>query len=289
MARQHRTARFAAIAGGALILAAMLSPHSTRAADTNMADAVNRKVLRVCATRANLPYSNEQGEGFENKIAQIIADEIKLPIDYTFFPQGRGFVELTLNEKLCDVVIGAMQTDDQMLNTNHYFRSTYCVVYRSGQGLDGVSSLFDPRLKDKRVGIQAGVFVADQVAKAGLMANAKPYRLFVDTRYDNPMQDMVADIRSGEIDLGVLWGPYAGYFASRGGEQLTVAPMLEEVAHMPRLEHRVTMGVRRSDSGWKRQLNTIIAKRNDDIKRVLHAYGVPMIDEDNKIIAAPAR
>jgi quinoprotein dehydrogenase-associated probable ABC transporter substrate-binding protein len=287
MAFQYRTVRFAAIASGALILATTFGLHATRAADTNMADAVNRKVLRVCATRANLPYSNEQGEGFENKIAQIIADEVKLPIDYTFFPQGRGFVELTLNEKLCDIIIGTMQTDTQTLNTNHYFRSTYCLVYRSGLGLDGVSSLFDPRLKTTRVGIQAGVPVAEQVAKAGLMANAKPYRLFVDTRYDNPMRDMVADIRSGEIDLGVLWGPHAGYFASRGGERLTVAPMLEEVPHTPRLEHRITMGVRRSDSGWKRQLNGIISKRHGDIDGVLHAYGVPMIDEDNKIIAPP--
>jgi quinoprotein dehydrogenase-associated probable ABC transporter substrate-binding protein len=262
---------------------------SVRAADTNNADLVNRKVLRVCATPENLPYSNEKLEGFENKIAQIVADELKLPIEYTWFPQAPGMVRRTLAAKRCDVMMQTVQADEYTLNTNHYYRTTYALVYRKGKGLDGVKSLYDERLKGKKVGIQAGVPAADQVALAGLMPNAKSYLLQVDTRFTNPMRDMVNDIRSGEIDLGVLWGPFAGYYATRDGEKLEVVPIMEEVPGTTKLEYRMTMGVRASDVGWKRQLNEIIKKRQGDIDAVLLEYGVPLIDEDNKLITAPRK
>jgi quinoprotein dehydrogenase-associated probable ABC transporter substrate-binding protein len=268
------------------VLAGSLCVTSAWAVEGHMADAVNRKALRVCSTPENLPYANEKGEGFENKIAEIVADELKVPVEYAWFPQGIGFIRKTLTAKVCDLVIGTAQADEFTLNTNHYYRTTYALVYRPGQGLDGVTSLFDPKLKDKRVGIQAGAPPADQVAKAGLMVKAKPYRLMVDTRYDNPMVEMVNDIRSGEIDLGVLWGPYAGYYASRGGEKLSVVPMLEDVPGTAKLEYRITMGVRNGETAWKRQINQIIAKRQGDIDAVLLSYGVPIIDEDNKLILA---
>lgn len=272
--------RFALVA-----LFGCLGALSAQAADTNAADLVNRKVLRVCSTPANLPYANEKGEGYENKIAEIIADELKIPVEYVWFPQGPGFVRKTLAGKRCDLIIGTAQADEFTLNTNHYYRTTYALLYRKDKGYDGLNSLFDPRLKDKVVGIQGGAPAADYVAKAGLMVKARPYRLQVDTRYDNPMEDMVKDIRSGEVDVGVLWGPYAGYFASRGdGEKLEVVPMLEEDAKTAKLEYRITMGVRIGDTSWKRQVNDIIAKRQGDIDKVLLDFGVPIIDEDNKLI-----
>ncbi|HKZ95636.1 MAG TPA: substrate-binding domain-containing protein [Hyphomicrobiaceae bacterium] len=286
---RHRASAVNGLRCAGLVLIGIFGAAAARAADTNMADAVNRKVLRVCSTPENLPYANEKGEGYENKIAEIIADELKVPIEYTWFPQGLGFVRKTLAVKRCDLVIGTAQADEFTLNTNHYYRTTYALVYRAGLGLDGVSSVFDARLKDKRIGIQAGVPAADQVAKAGLMATAKPYRLIVDTRYDNPMEEMVKDIRSGEVDVGILWGPYAGYYASRGGEKLTVVPILEEVPGTPKLEYRITMGVRMGETGWKRRINEIIAKRQGDIDGVLLEYGVPLIDEDNKLITAARR
>jgi len=286
---RHRASAVNGLRCAGLVLIGIFGAAAARAADTNMADAVNRKVLRVCSTPENLPYANEKGEGYENKIAEIIADELKVPIEYTWFPQGLGFVRRTLAVKRCDLVIGTAQADEFTLNTNHYYRTTYALVYRAGLGLDGVSSVFDARLKDKRIGIQAGVPAADQVAKAGLMATAKPYRLIVDTRYDNPMEEMVKDIRSGEVDVGILWGPYAGYYASRGGEKLTVVPILEEVPGTPKLEYRITMGVRMGETGWKRRINEIIAKRQGDIDGVLLEYGVPLIDEDNKLITAARR
>ena len=137
-----------------------------RALDINMAEAVNHKILRVCATRANLPYSNEKGEGFENKIAGIIADELGIAVKYTWAPRGPGFIERTLDKKRCDVVMGTAQTEAGTLNTNHYYRTSYALVYRPGQGLDGVSSISDPRLASKRVGVQIDVPAVDHVVKA---------------------------------------------------------------------------------------------------------------------------
>lgn len=268
----------------AACLGASLGISSTWAADGNTADLVNRKALRVCSTPSNLPYANEKGEGYENKIAEIVASELKLPVEYTWFPQGLGFIRKTLGAKKCDLVIGTAQADEFTQNTNPYYRTTYALIYKKGSDLEGLTSLFDPRLKDKRVGIQAGVPAADYVAKAGLMVKARPYRLMVDTRYDNPMQEMIKDLRAGETDLVVLWGPYAGYFTKDVKDSVTVVPMLEEQAGLPKLEYRITMGVRIGDQAWKRQINEIIAKRQGDIDKVLLDFGVPIIDEDNKMI-----
>ncbi|MGQ0672135.1 MAG: quinoprotein dehydrogenase-associated putative ABC transporter substrate-binding protein [Hyphomicrobium sp.] len=269
-------------------LACGLGAMSAGAVDTHAPDLVNRKVLRVCGTPANMPYSNEKLEGFENKVVSIIADELKLPVEYTWFPQGVGFVRKTLSLKKCDLVPGTVQADEFTLNTNAYFRTTYALLYKPGKGFDGLTSLFDERLKDKRVGIQAGAPAGDYVAKAGLMVKARPYKFIVDTRYENPMEEMIKDLRADEIDVAILWGPHAGYYGTRGdGEKLTIVPMLEEQPGLPKLEYRITMGVRAGEVSWKRQVNDIIKKRQGDIDKVLLDYGVPLIDEDNKMITAP--
>ena len=259
---------------------------SAGAVEGHRSDLVNRKVLRVCADPANLPFSNDKAEGFENKIANIIGDELKIPVEYTWFPQVTGFIRNTLFAKRCDVVIGTGQGDAMVLNTNSLYSSSYALVYKPNSGLDGLDSLFDPRLKDKRIGVVAGTPPADIVAKAGLMANAKPFHLVVDRRYDSPAEDMVKDIRSGELAAGVLWGPIAGYFAGKGGEKLTVAPLAKD-AKGGRMEFRITMGVRQGDDLWKRQLNDVIRKRQGDIDRVLLDYGVPVLDDEGLPVTKP--
>ena len=268
----------------ALVLAAL--PQSAFAADTNLPDQVNRKVLRVCSSPENLPYSNEKGEGFENKIAEIIADELKVPIEYTWFPLGMGLARKTLAAKKCDVILQTIQADEYTLNTNAYYRSTYALVFKKTAGLDGIKSVFDPRLKGKKLSNQGGP-VGDQVAKAGLMQDAKSYRLMVDRRYDNPEKDIIDDVRAGVIDVGVVWGPLGGYAARPYKDELVVVPLLEEVAGTAKLEYRMTMGVRVNEVAWKRQLNDIIAKRQSDIDKVLLDYGIPLISEDNTVISAP--
>jgi quinoprotein dehydrogenase-associated probable ABC transporter substrate-binding protein len=259
---------------------------SDRAAHAQRVDLVDRTALRVCSDPANLPFSNEKGEGFENKIAEIVAADLKLPIEYTWFPQATGFIRQTLFAKRCDVVMGYAQGDDLVLNTNHYYRSTYALVLRKGAGLDGVDSLGDPRLRGKRIGVVAGTPPATAMAQLGLIEHAKPYPLMVDRRYESPAERMIDDIRSGDIDAGVLWGPIAGYFAPKAG--LAVVPLLKDEG-AARMAYRITFGVRPLDDDWKRQLNGLIAKRQGDIDAVLLQFGVPLLDEQSNLITAPRR
>ncbi len=259
---------------------------AARAVEGHRSDLVNREVLRICADPANLPFSNDKKEGFENKIAAIVGEELKLPVEYTWFPQVTGFIRNTLFAKRCDLVIGTGQGDEMLLNTNSIYSSSYALLYKPNSGLDGVDSLFDPRLKGKRIGVVAGTPPANVIAKAGLMGMAKPFNLVVDRRYDSPAEDMVKDIRSGELAAGVLWGPIAGYFAAKGGEKLTVVPLLKD-AKTDRLIFRITMGVRQGDDLWKRQLNDIIRKRQGDIDRAILGYGVPLLDDEGQPVTKP--
>lgn len=250
------------------------------AADVPKADLVNRKELRVCADPADLPFSDKKGEGFENKIANIIGDELKLPVVYTWFPKATGFVRMTLNAKRCDLVIGWGQGDDMVLNTNAIYRSTSALIYKKGTGLDGVESLSDPRLQGKRIGMQQGSAGATLAAKYGLMANVHGYPMIVDRRYSNPAEDMMNDIRKGDIAAGILWGPIAAYWAKRDGEPLVVVPLVKDNG-AGRIAFRITMGVRNGDDNWKRQLNDVIRKRRADIDKVLLDYGVPLLVDDD--------
>ncbi len=284
MIRRYAIGLFAVSSVGLALGGAWLG--SAGAVEGHRSDLVNREVLRVCADPSNLPFSNDKSEGFENKIASILSEELKVPVEYTWFPQVTGFLRNTLFAKRCDVVISTGQGDPSLLNTNAIYGSTYALLYKPNSGLDGVDSLLDPRLKDKRIGVVAGTPPADLVAKAGLMTKAKPYPLVVDRRYNSPAEDMVKDIRSGEIDAGVLWGPIGGYFAGKGGEKLTVVPLTKD-AKGGRMEFRITMGVRQGDDLWKRQLNDIIRKRQGDIDRVLLDYGVPLLDDDGQPITKP--
>jgi quinoprotein dehydrogenase-associated probable ABC transporter substrate-binding protein len=256
-----------------------LASHSN-AADAPKADLVNRQQLRVCADPADLPFSNEKGEGFENKIANIIGDELKLPVVYTWFPKATGFVRMTLGAKRCDLVIGWGQGDDLVLNTNAIYRSTSALIYKKGTGLDGVDTLADPRLQGKKIGVQQGSAGGTLAARYGLMANVHGYPMMVDRRYANPAEDMMNDIRKGEVDAGILWGPIGAYWASRDGEPLVVVPLVKE-AGASKIAFRITMGVRNGDDAWKRKLNEVIRKRQGDIDKVLLDYGVPLLVDDD--------
>lgn len=255
---------------------------AAHAADAPKADLVNRQQLRVCSDPADLPFSNEKGEGFENKIAEIIADELKIPVAYTWFPKATGFIRMTLFAKKCDLVIGWGQGDDMVLNTNALYRSASALIYKKGGPLDGVDSLSDPRLQGKKLGIIQNDPGGTLAAKHGLLQNMKGYRQMVDRRFDNPAADMMKDIRSGEIDAGIHWGPIAAYWAARGeGDKLAVVPLRNEGANSKRISFRITMGVRNGDDAWKRKLNEIIAKRRPDIDKVLLEYGVPLLVDDD--------
>jgi quinoprotein dehydrogenase-associated probable ABC transporter substrate-binding protein len=241
---------------------------------------VDPKAFRVCADPHNLPLSDEKGDGYENKLAELFATKLNEPTSYTYFPQIIGFIRNTLNALRCDVVIGTAVGDTSVQTTNPYYRTTYALVFKPGNGLDGVDSLGDARLKDKHIGIVAGTPPANILARDGLMALAKPYPLTVDTRETSSPDMMTHDIAAGQIDAGVLWGPMAGYYARQTTPHLTIVPLLKEAE---RLDFRIAMGVRRTDQDWKRKLNKLIAENQPEIDNILTEYGVPLLDEQGQL------
>src|ERR1700730_8786976 len=246
---------------------------------------VDPKVLRVCADPRNLPFSNEKGEGFENKLAEFLAAKLQKKLDYMYFPQATGFVRVTLGAHRCDVIMGFPQGDDLVQGTNPYYRTAYSLISKQGSGLEDVTALNDARLKSKHIGIVAGTPPGTNMAANGLMANAKPYPLMIDTRVDSSAEAMVNDLTKGEIDAGVLWGPMAGFYAKKSDPPLHVTPLVNEKTG-PQLVYRIGMGVRRADQSWKRLLNRLIQENQGEINKILIGYGVPLLDENNQPISA---
>lgn len=280
----HRAARMKG-GGALLVLAALLS--SAIPASAQVADLVDRSTLRVCADPANMPFTDEEGQGFENKIAELMAKKLGLELDYTWFPQATGFYRMTLGSKRCDVVMGYVAAGDPVLNTNAYYRSAWVLITRKGGDLEGVDTLEDPRLKGRRIGVVAGSPPGDLLIRNGLMPLARPYALMVDRRFESPAESMIADIDAGEIDAGILWGPIGGYYAKKSDVPLSVVPLLKEKGD-PSLIYRITFGIRPGELNWKHQLNGFIKDEQGAINRILMEYGVPLLDgRDRPIEQAP--
>ncbi len=242
-------------------------------------DLVSRSELRVCADPANMPFSNDKGEGFENKLAELVGKVLKVPVSYTWFPQATGFIRNTLGAKVCDIVMGYAQGDELVLNTNHYYTAAYALIVRSDSPLAGVESLEDPRLQDKSIGVIAGTPPSTNLAIYGLLGKVRPFQLMVDRRFFSPAEDMISQVASGELDAGILWGPIGGYYAKTSKVPLTVIPLVKE-RQGPRMSYRITMGVRQSDTNWKRDLNRIISEHQGEIDAILASYGVPIVKGD---------
>ena len=282
----HRSARRKGrgVAACVTLLALAAFPH---AASAQVADLVDRSTLRVCADPANMPFTNEDGQGFENKIAELMAEKLGLALDYTWFPQATGFYRMTLGAKRCDVVMGYVAAGDPILNTNPYYRSAWVLIAKKDGDLAGVDTLEDPRLKGRRIGVIAGTPPGDLLTRNGLMPLARPYALMVDRRFDSPAEAMIADLDEGEIDAGILWGPIGGYYAKKSAVPLSVVPLVKEKGD-PSLIYRITFGIRPGDLNWKHQLNGFIQKEQGAINRILLDYGVPLLDnQDRPIEAAP--
>jgi quinoprotein dehydrogenase-associated probable ABC transporter substrate-binding protein len=262
-----------------LILAAAF-PAAAFAVD--QPEAVDRSALRVCSDPGNMPFSNQKGEGFENKIAELIAAKLGVPVRYTWFPQATGFLRNTLRARRCDIVIGMVSGAELVLSTNPYYRSTYVMVTRKKDGITA-DRLDDPALKALKIGLIAGTPPAGIAARNGLMAHAAPYDLMVDTRYDSPSHRMVDDLAAGRIDVALLWGPLAGYFAAQQGDALTITPLVHE-AKADRMDYFIAMGVRPGEHRWKREIEQVIGDNKDQITAILREYHVPMIDLQGNLI-----
>lgn len=271
-----------------LTVVVLLSLFGALPAVAQTSDLVSRTAFRVCADPSNLPMSDQSGAGFENRIAELMAGELKLPLKYKWFPMATGFIRKTLQAYDCDVVIGYAQGDEMVLNTNHYYTSGYVLVVSADGPLAGVSILGDPALKDRRVGVVAGSPPATHMALHGLLAKAKGYDLMVDRRYQDPAGDMLADLEAGVIDAAVLWGPIGGPLVKRNHPGLKVTPLLKE-AQPPRLFYRITMGVRQGEKVWERKLNSLIRRNQDKINAILLDAGVPLLNDMGTAILETAK
>lgn len=281
-----RSQRVRRAAIGALALAAIPGSAFAQTAGLGAAgELVDPDVLRVCADPANLPFTNEKGEGYENRLAELVAEKTgRKSVAYTWFPMVMGFVRNTLRANRCDIIMGYAQGDELVQNTNAYLRAPYVLMYKKGGPLEGVEMIEDDRLADKRIGVVQSTPPASNMARANLMKKAKVYDLMRDTRFTHsPAELMIKDIESGEIDAALVWGPMGGYFAKQMKANVTIVPLTKEKTGS-RMIYRITMGVRPSDQEWKRTLNTVIRENQDAINKILLEYGVPIIDEQNRPI-----
>jgi quinoprotein dehydrogenase-associated probable ABC transporter substrate-binding protein len=268
----------------AIVVAAM---SVASGAGAQRAEVVSRTELSICADPHNLPFSNRSREGFENKIADLIAADLHLPVTYVWFPQVVGFVRNTLSARQCDLVMGAVSGDGAMETTNPYYHTGYMIVTRAADGIDA-QSLDDPVLAEKEIGLIAATPPTDLLLRHGLMPHVRSYALTVDTREDNPARGMVQDLLDGAIDVGLLWGPIAGYAITHDHLPLKAVFIAPE-PNMARLDFRIAMGVRANEPEWRRRINTAIGKQQMQIDRVLADYGVPLLDEQNRPLAAVGR
>jgi len=268
-----------------LVLAAALTVLAAVTGASADDDTVGGK-LRVCADPANLPFSNEKGEGFENKLVDLIAAKLGMTVVYTWLPQVVGHVARLPDARECDILMGYAQGAGTIEDTNPYYRTSYVLIYRKGdEGLAGVTNLSDPRLKDKTIGIVARTPPFSLMAMNGLVANAKSFES-PDEDPGAAAEDVIAAIASGAVDAGILWGPLGGYYARDAKVPLVLVPLAKEKAG-PATVYGITMGLRPNEPELKHRLNKIIAENQADIYAMLREYNVPLLDENGNLIAAP--
>jgi len=272
--QRRNIAAWTAVMAVLVLCLGLCSPEAARAADT--VEAVDHSALRVCADPHNLPFSDQQGNGFENKIAALFAEELKVPLRYVWYPNTVGFLRNTLRARQCDLVMGIVSGAELVQSTNPYYRSSYVIVTRKADNL-AIDSLDDPKLRSLKIGLTAGTPPSDIAVRSGLIANVRPYPLFVDTRYDAPGKQMVDDLLQKKIDIALLWGPIAGYFARDHAADLTVVPLKTQERNL-RLDFYISMGVRPGENRWKNQINDLMRQNQTKIAGILHDYGVPTLD-----------
>jgi mxaJ protein len=237
--------------------------------------------LRVCADPDNLPFSNDQLEGFENKIAQVVANDLNASVRYTWHSQRRGFIRQTLKAGACDLVIGVPSGYELVLSTKPYYSSSYVFVYAKNKHLD-LRSFDDPVLRTIRIGLHAfgedgaNSPPAHALGRRGIARNVVGYTI-LDTA-DSPSGKIIDAVASGEIDVAIVWGPFAGYFARREPIELEVSPVSSstEEAFLPFI-YDISMGVRRGDTAFRERLEGILDRRRGEIRKILEAYGVPLV------------
>jgi quinoprotein dehydrogenase-associated probable ABC transporter substrate-binding protein len=245
--------------------------------------AAAKREIRVCADPDNLPFSNQKQEGFENRIAKLIAREMHATLRYTFMPQRRGFIRRTLNAKECDLVMGVPADYDEVLATKPYYRSTYVFVYPADKDIH-LRSFDDPALRELRIGLHAfshgggNTPPAHALERRGIFGNVVGFAQADAGPSGNPPQKIVESIAADDIDVGIVWGPFGGYFAQRQHRKLEVVPVSPSVDPPFLFVFDIAMGVRKGEDAFKRELEAILDRKQGHIRRILEKYGVPLVE-----------
>jgi mxaJ protein len=236
------------------------------------------KELRVCGDPNNLPFSNEKLEGLENKIADVIAKDLGETVTYFWWPHQRGVVKRVLNAKHCDIMLGIPKGYDPVLWTKPYYRTGYVMAYRKDRKLK-LRSLDDPALKTLKIGVQVNTPPHDALGRRGIADNVVGYQLMFDSNFhaeDYPGK-VVEDVLAGTVDVAMVWGPIAGYFAKKKGAPLEIVSIDDPSDTTARFAFDISMGVRKGDKERKEQLEGALARRHDEIEHVLADFGVPLL------------
>ncbi len=242
------------------------------------------KTFRVCSDPNNLPFSNKAKQGFENKLADLIAGALGEKVTYTWHAQRRGFTRQTLKAKKCDVVMGVPVGWKFVESTIPYYRSTYVFVSRADRHID-IHSMKDPRLRDlKKIGVQ---LIGDDgfntppshaLAAEGLDDKMVGYTVYGDYRKPNPPARIVKAVEHGDVDIAAVWGPLAGYFAKKSSVPLTVTPITDTQSFRPLIfQYDIGMGVRKGDDARRDRLNAVIRQKRPEIQALLTRFGIPTV------------
>lgn len=236
--------------------------------------------LRVCADPNNLPFSNQAGEGFENRLARLFADEMGDRLEFTWWAQRRGFIRNTLAAGRCDVVMGVPEGYGQALTTMPYYRSSYVFLYRKDRHYQ-LHALDDPRLARLKIGVH--VLGSDNpppamlLAQRGIIGNVRGYSIYGDYRNPNPPAALVDAVARGDVDVAIAWGPLAGYFAERAMPLLELVPVEQPADATWPMQFSIAMAVRRNDHALKQRLDAILQRKRPQVEALLRRYGVPLL------------
>ena len=239
--------------------------------------------LRVCADPNNLPFSNQRQEGFENRIADLLARDLGTSVSYTWWAQRRGFLRNTLDAGRCDVVMGVPTAMELAAVTQPYYRSTYVFVTRATRHLR-ISGFDDPVLRSLRIGVQligddgANSPPAHALSRRGIVSNLVGFSVYGDYRSENPPSAIIAAVADGAIDVAAAWGPMAGFFAMRQRERLSIVPVSPAADGAFPQTFAMSLAVRRGDQARRARLNALLTTRRHEIDAILAKFHVPRVD-----------
>jgi mxaJ protein len=247
--------------------------------------------LTVCADPNNLPFSNQAREGFENEIAELIAKDLHRPVEYVWWAQRRGYVRNTLNEAKCDLWPGVATGADRLATTHPYYRSTYVFVTRADANLAGLT-LDDPRLRSLSIGVQMvgsdanNTPPAHAIAARGILDNVHGYMLYGNYALPNPAAAIMSAVEDKDVQVAMVWGPLAGYFAHRSKVPLAVYPVTPAASGGWPMTFDISMGVQVKNRELLDQVNAALTREQSAIDAILRDYGVPRADEGAGLGAA---